>query len=362
MIDVDVEDRLGKFELAVAFRAEAPVVGVFGRSGAGKSALVNALAGVAHPRRGHIVVNGETLFDSERGIDLPPEQRRLGYVFQDALLFPHLSVESNLLYGYRRAPARARPIDPRHIVALLGLDALLRRFPGKLSGGERQRVAIGRALLAQPRLLLMDEPLASLDVTRRDEVLRYVELLRDDLHIPIVYVSHSVAEITRLADTVVLLSEGSTLAVGPVDEVMGRLDLRPHTGRFEAGAVIDTTVAAHDPASGLTTLAFAGGELSVPSVEALAGERVRVRIRARDVSLALSRPSGLSIVNVLESTLVAIADDGGPIVEVQLRVGQTSLRARITKWSRIELGLAEGQRVYALIKAVSLDRRSVGYA
>ena len=362
MIDVDVEDRLGKFELAVAFRAEAPVVGVFGRSGAGKTALVNALAGVAHPRRGRIVVNGETLFDSELGIDLPPERRRLGYVFQDALLFPHLTVESNLLYGYHRAPAAARPIEPPHVVALLGLDALMHRFPGRLSGGERQRVAIGRALLAQPRLLLMDAPLASPDVTRRDAVLRYIELLRDDLHIPIVYVSHSVAEITRLADTVVLLSEGKALAVGDVDEVMARLDLRPHTGRFEAGAVIDTTVVAHDIAFGLTTLAFAGGELTVPSVEALAGERVRVRIRARDVSLALSRPSGLSIVNVLEGTLVAMADDGGPIVEVQLRLGETPLRARITKRSRVELGLAEGQRVYALIKAVSLDRRSVGYA
>ena len=362
MIDVDVEERLGAFELAIAFRAEAPVIGVFGRSGAGKTALVNTLAGVAHPRRGRIVINGETLFDSERGIDLPPERRRLGYVFQDALLFPHLTVESNLLYGYHRAPSDARPIEPRHVVALLGLEALLTRFPGRLSGGERQRVAIGRALLAQPRLLLMDEPLASLDVVRRDEVLRYIELLRDDLSIPIVYVSHSVAEITRLADTVVLLAEGRTLAVGPVDEVMGRLDLRPHTGRFEAGAVIDTTVVAHDTEFGLTTLAFAGGELAVPSVEALAGERVRVRIRARDVSLALARPSGLSIVNVLEGTLVAIADDGGPIVEVELRVGETSLRSRITKRSRVELGLSEGQRVYALVKAVSLDRRSVGYA
>jgi molybdate transport system ATP-binding protein len=362
VIDVDIADRLGSFDFAAAFRAEAPILGVFGRSGAGKTTLVNALAGVVHPRRGRIVVNGETLFDRERGIDLAPERRRLGYVFQDALLFPHLSVEANLLYGYRRAPLGARPIEPGHVVELLGLAELLRRFPARLSGGERQRVAIGRALLAQPRLLLMDEPLASLDAMRRDEVLRYIELLRDDLGIPIVYVSHSVAEITRLADTVVLLAEGRVLAVGAVDEVMGRLDLRPHTGRFEAGAVIEATVLGHDTEFGLTTLGFHGGELTVPSVEALAGERVRVRIRARDVSLALARPSGLSIVNVLEGTLVALVENGGPIVEAELRVGEASLRARITRRSRVTLGLAEGQRVYALVKAVSIDRRSVGYA
>ena len=245
MIDVDVAQRLGDFELEVAFRADAPIVGLFGRSGAGKTSLVNALAGIARPLRGRIVVNGESLFDSDRGIDLPPERRRLGYVFQDDLLFPHLNVEANLLYGYHRAPAAARVIEPEHIIDLLGLRRLLRRLPDALSGGEKQRVAIGRALLAQPRLLLMDEPLASLDVARRDEVLRYIELLRDDLAIPIVYVSHSVAEITRLADTVVILSDGKAIAVGDVDEVMGRLDLRPQTGRYEGGAVIDTVVAAH---------------------------------------------------------------------------------------------------------------------
>jgi molybdate transport system ATP-binding protein len=362
VIDVDIAQRLGEFELEVAFRADAPIVGLFGRSGAGKTSLVNALAGIARPRRGHIVVNGETLFDSRRGVDLPPERRRLGYVFQDDLLFPHLNVEANLLYGFHRAPAAVRVIDPAHIIELLGLRGLLHRLPDALSGGEKQRVAIGRALLAQPRLLLMDEPLASLDIARRDEVLRYVELLRDDLRIPIVYVSHSVAEITRLADTVVLMSEGKAIAVGDVDEVMGRPDLRPQTGRYEAGAVIDTIVAAHDPAYGLTTLRFDGGELTVPNVEALVGERVRVRIRARDVSLAVTRPVGLSIVNVLPGMLLAFADDGGPIVEAQLRVGDTALLARITRRSRVELGLAEGQRVYALIKAVSLDRRSVGYA
>jgi molybdate transport system ATP-binding protein len=362
MIEVDVAQQMGRFRLEVAFRAEAPIVGLFGRSGSGKTSLVNTFAGIARPERGRIVVNETTLFDSERGIDLPPERRRLGYVFQDDLLFPHLDVESNLLYGFRRAPDTERVIEPRHVIELLGLGPLLRRLPHALSGGEKQRVAIGRALLAQPRLLLMDEPLASLDMPRRDEVLRYIELLRDDLSIPIVYVSHSVAEITRLADTVVLLSAGKAIAVGDVEDVMSRGDLRPQTGRYEAGAVLDTTVAAHDTEYELTTLRFAGGELVVPSVEGLVGERVRVRIRARDVSLALVRPEQLSIVNVLDASVVALSDEEGPIVDVQLKVGEAPLLARITRRSRDQMRLAAGQRVYALVKAVSFDRRSVGYA
>jgi len=362
MIDVELEQRLGTFELAVAFRAEAPVVGLFGRSGSGKTSVVNALAGIGTPRRGRIVVNGETLFDSARGIDVPPQERRLGYVFQDDLLFPHMDVESNLLYGCRRAPASSRPIEPAQVIELLGLKALLRRRPRALSGGEKQRVSIGRALLAQPRLLLMDEPLASLDTQRRDEILRYIELLRDELHIPIVYVSHSVAEITRIADTLVLLADGKIVASGDVDTVMSRLDLRPLTGRYEAGAVIDTTVAAHEQRYGLTTLAFDGGALVVPSVEALVGERVRVRVRARDVSIALARPSGLSIMNILAARVTGISDDRGPIVDIELRVGAVPLVARITRRSCEELDLRAGREVLALIKAVSFDRRSVGYA
>ena len=362
MIDVDIEQRRGDFDLAVRFRSDAPVLGLFGRSGSGKTTVVNAIAGIGRPARGRIVMNGEILFDSARGIDLPPEQRRLGYVFQDGLLFPHLDVEANLLYGLRRAARRQRVTDRDRVIELLGLRELLRRLPDTLSGGEKQRVAIGRALLAQPRLLLMDEPLASLDIPRQNEVLRYIEQLRDELRIPIVYVTHSVAEITRLADTVVLLSEGKSLAVGDVDEVMGRMDLRPHTGRHEAGAIIETSVRSHDLEYGLTTLGFEGGELIVPNVEALVGERVRVRIRARDVSLSRERPRNISVLNVLEGSLVATSHEQGPIVDVQIRIGETPLVARITRRSLVELDLAEGQQIYALIKAVSLDRRSVGYA
>ena len=362
MIDVDIEQPRGDFMLRVRFATDAPVIGLFGRSGAGKTSLVNAIAGVTTPRRGRIRIDGVTLFDSDQGIDVPLRERRVGYVFQDALLFPHLSVRANLHYGLRLQPSASRYIEPGRVVDVLGLGALVGRMPGTLSGGERQRVAIGRALLAQPRILLLDEPLASLDVPRKTEILDYVVRLRDEFRVPIVYVSHSVPEITRLADTVVILSEGRCLAVGDVDEVMGRLDLKPHTGRYEAGAVIEATVATHDPAYALTTLRFAGGELTVPRIDAQPGERVRTRIRARDVSLAIRRPDGISIQNVLPARIVAIADETGPVVDLALAVGDARLLARVTRRSSAELGLRVGQEVYALVKAVSFDQRSTGYA
>ena len=268
MIDVDIEQQLGAFRLAVTFAVDAPIVGLFGRSGAGKTSVINAIAGITTPARGSIRINGSCLFDSAKGIDVPVAQRRIGYVFQDPLLFPHMDVESNLLYGQRLRRGESARIDEARVIELLGLGALLRRKPRALSGGEKQRVAIGRALLAQPRILLMDEPLASLDMPRKTEILDYVERLRDELDIPIVYVSHSVTEITRLADTVVVLADGKCLAVGAVDEVMGRIDLKPATGRYEAGSILDTHVAAHDLGDQLTTLAFDGGELVVPHIDA----------------------------------------------------------------------------------------------
>jgi molybdate transport system ATP-binding protein len=308
------------------------------------------------------VVEGRTLFDSDRGIDLAPERRRVGVVFQDALLFPHLSVRANLAYGERLTPAGERFIDHGRIVSLLGLAALLDRRPGTLSGGEKQRVAIGRTLLASPRVLLMDEPLASLDAPRKAEILRYVELLRDELRLPIVYVSHAVEEVTRLADRLVLVSDGRTVAQGDVAEVLGRADLKPLTGRFEAGAVIDARVARHDERYELTVLAFDGGELVVPNVDALVGEPVRARVRSRDVALALEIPRDTSFQNILAATVESMGDEFGAIVDVSLRVGATPLAARITRRSAERLALAPGKPVYALVKAIAIDRRSVGYA
>ena len=361
MIEVDVEERLGAFHLDVRFKADAPIVGLFGRSGAGKTSVVNAIAGIGKPSRGLVRVNEVVLFDSARGIDVPPERRRVGYVFQDALLFPHLDVAGNLTYGERLRSAAERVIAQDRVIDLLGLGGLLRRKPRTLSGGEKQRVAIGRALLAQPRILLMDEPLAALDVARKAEILDYVERLRDELSIPIVYVSHSVAEVTRLADTVVVLSDGKCVAAGDVEEVMGRTDLRPATGRYEAGSLVDTTVLRHDDASELTVLAFDGGELVVPRLAAGVGDRVRARIRARDVSLALRRPEAISILNVMAGRVTSVSDGTGPIVEVEVAVGAATFNARISRRSREELRIDAGRDVFVLVKAVSFDQRSVGY-
>jgi molybdate transport system ATP-binding protein len=362
MLDVDVSARRAAFHLDAAFRSDAPIVALFGRSGAGKTTLVHAIAGIVRPERGRIVIGERVLFDSARGIDLPPEKRRVGYVFQDALLFPHLSVRANLAYGEALTPAAERFVDFERVLALLGIGGLLERRPASLSGGERQRVAIGRALMASPRLLLLDEPLASLDGARKAEILAYIELLRDELRLPMVYVSHALEEVTRLADRVVVVADGRVVAEGGAAEALSRAEVGAIAGRFDEGAVIDARVAAHDVAFELTRLAFADGELVVPNVDALPGESVRVRVRSRDVSLALAAPAGLSIQNILEARVVTISHEFGAIVDVGLKVGETGLTARVTRKAVSELALAPGARVFALVKAVSIDRRSVGFA
>jgi molybdate transport system ATP-binding protein len=354
--------RLGRFTLEAAFTASGGVTALFGRSGAGKSTVLNLIAGLARPESGRIVAGGRTLYDSAAGVDVPPHERRVGYVFQEGRLLPHLTVRQNLLYGrfFARGGKAVLELDPA--IELLGLAQLLERRPGALSGGEKQRVAIGRALLANPGVLLLDEPLASLDAPRKAEILYYVERLRDEVRVPIVYVSHSLEEVVRLADTMVLLSDGRVLGAGPVPEMTARAELRPYLGRHEGGAVIEAWVAAQDLESGLARLEFAGGALEIPDVEALVGERVRVRIRARDVSLALAAPSGISIRNVLAGAVAALRPEEGPSLDVELDLGGTALIARITRKSALELGLKPGLPVFALVKSVSIDRRSVGYA
>jgi len=352
MLEVDVSKRLGDFTLEADFSCAADgITAIFGRSGAGKTSLVNTLAGLVRPERGRIVLRGRTLFDSAKGIDLPPEKRRLGYVFQEGRLFPHLSVHGNLIYGYRRAPAAERAV---------GLDHLLERRPGALSGGEKQRVALGRALLANPRLLLMDEPLASLDQQRKEEILPFVEQLRQELDLPIVYVSHAMAEIVRLADTLVLMSSGRVEAVGPLEELTSRLDLRPLTGRYEAGAVLTATVAGQDRTFGLTELRFAGGRLRVPHLNLPLGQKLRVRIRARDVSIALAPPENISILNILPCVVKEIGEERAPQIDLELDAGGAPIWARITARSRTALGLKPGLQVYALIKSVAIDRQALG--
>jgi molybdate transport system ATP-binding protein len=357
-LTVDIEHRLGAFRLNAAFEAGEGVTALFGRSGAGKTSVINAIAGILNPSRGRIAFDGEVFFDSDRGIDVPTPRRRVGYVFQEGRLFPHLSVGQNLRYARLFSPEARRPDRFEHVVDLLGLRQLLDRRPGNLSGGEKQRVAIGRALLSDPRLVLLDEPLASLDAHRRTEILQYIELMRDEVKVPIIYVSHSVEEVVRLADTVVLLSSGEVAAVGPAEEIMGRTDLRPAAGTFEGGAVIDARVIEQDMQYDLATLAFDGGTLSATNVDALIGEPVRVRIRARDVSIALERPQRISIQNVLKGEVTAVGPERSGVVDVSITVGAVTLRSRVTVRAARQLGLAAGIGVYALIKAVSLNRSS----
>jgi len=361
MLEMTVGKRLGDFTIDANIACETSgIVALFGRSGAGKTSLVNMLAGLLRPDSGRIAVNGSTLFDSTQGIDLPPERRRLGYVFQEGRLFPHMTVRANLHYGLRRVPPDERAIGPDQVVALLGLEECLGRRPHHLSGGEKQRVALGRALLANPRLLLMDEPLASLDQPRKDEVMPFIERLRDELAIPIIYVSHAMPEIVRLADIMVLLSDGRVEAVGAVDELTSRLDLRPLTGRYEAGAVIQARVAGHDRDFGLTELAFSGGRLRVPHVNLPVGTMLRLRIRARDVSLALDVPRRTSILNAIPAVVRDIGTEAGPQVDLRLDAGGTTFWARITRRSLFDLNLRPGAPVTALIKAVAIDRYSLG--
>jgi molybdate transport system ATP-binding protein len=362
MLSVAVNHRLGNFLLDAAFDSSGGLTVLFGRSGSGKTSLVNAIAGLIRPDRGHILLDGDALTDTERGVFVPARKRRIGYVFQEGRLFPHMNVRHNLLFGRRFAPKGGRPGEIDHVVGLLGIGGLLDRRPFNLSGGEKQRVAIGRALLSRPRLLVMDEPLASLDEARKAEILPYIERLRDEAGVPIVYVSHAIAEVARLATTMVVLSEGRVAAVGPPEAVMGRVDLFPLTGRAEAGAILATRVAGHDPAFGLTVLRTAAGELRVPHLDLPIGAVLRVRIRARDVMIAMKPPEALSALNVLPGVVTDIVRSDGPIVEMRLDCAGEALIARLTRRSVETLGLAPGSRAYAVIKSIAFDHHTLAGA
>jgi molybdate transport system ATP-binding protein len=360
---VDIGHRLGAFRLDARFEADGGLIVLFGRSGSGKTSIINIIAGLVRPDQAHIVVDGTTLVDTARGILVPRHRRRIGYVFQEGRLFPHLTVRQNLLYGRWFAP-RAKGSsggdELERVIDLLGIGGLIDRRPGRLSGGEKQRVAIGRALLADPRLLLMDEPLASLDEQRKAEILPYIERLRDESKVPIVYVSHSIAEVARLATTVVLMSDGKVMAAGPTLDIMQRLDLFPLTGRAEAGAVIEATVEGHDVAAGLTELASRAGLWRLHRIDAPVGARLRLRVRARDVILARFAPIDISALNVLPGVVADIGSREGPIVEVRVDCNGEALIARLTRFSAEQLGLAPGLPIFAVVKGVAFDRHSLG--
>ncbi|MBZ6075193.1 molybdenum ABC transporter ATP-binding protein [Microvirga puerhi] len=361
-LDVDIKHRQGSFTLHAQFHSEGRLTALFGRSGAGKTTLVNAIGGLVRPSEGRISVNGRVLFDAGQGIDVPIHRRRIGYVFQEGRLFPHLTARQNLLFGRWFTPRKDRRADFDRMVALLGIEHLLSRRPPTLSGGEKQRVAIGRALLADPLLLLMDEPLASLDEERKAEIYPYIERLRDDGRVPIVLVSHSVPEIARLATSVVVLSEGRVAASGQAAEILRRSDLFPHHDIAEAGALLETRVLRHEDAFALTLLETRAGPLTVPRLALPAGCPLRVRIRARDVILSLEQPHAMSALNVLPCRITALTASGGPGVDVSLDCGGQGLMARVTRKSVEDLGLAPGVVVYAIVKSVALDRDVVTQA
>jgi len=362
MIELALQHRFARDGFALDLAIEAPGEGVtalFGPSGCGKTTVLSAVAGLLRPQAGRVAIDGTPLLDTARGISVPPERRRCAVVFQDARLFPHLSVETNLRYGLRRAPPDAAGPAFDDVVALLGIADLLPRRPTALSGGERQRVALGRALLARPRLLLMDEPLAALDAPRRAEVLPFLARLRDAARLPILYVTHALDEVDALADHLVLMQSGRVVASGSAEALSARTDL-PLAARRDAGVLISCTVAGSGP-DGLTRLAFEGGVLVATIHPGPPGTRLRVRLRARDIAVATEEPRGISTRNVLPVMLAEIRPAPEPAEAfLRLQAGPTTLLARVTRDSVASLGLDPGMRLWALVKAVTLDHRAAG--
>jgi molybdate transport system ATP-binding protein len=361
-IEAHVRHKFSAFILDVTIAVERPGITVlFGPSGSGKTTTINALAGLFRPLHGRIIIGDRTVLDTQRGIQVPASERRIGYVFQDARLFPHMSVHDNLRFGWRRTGRRDRAALA-DIISLLGLDALVDRKPAKLSGGERSRVALGRALLTDPELLLLDEPLAALDVARREEILPYLETLRDHARIPMFYVTHSVEELSRLADKVVVLNAGHVTSTGSVFDLLSDLEFSHLTGTPSYGAVIAVLVSGQREAEGLTTLSFDGGEIAVPRIERPTGTALRVRVRAEDVLLAREAPSGISANNLLPTTVTAIQSQDGVHADIQLVCGGIKLVARITKASLVRLQIVTSMRLFAVVKSVTIDPRIVGSA
>lgn len=350
MLELNFSQTLGTHRLRVDETLPARgITAIFGVSGAGKTSLINAISGLTRPESGRIVLNNRVLNDAEKRICLPPEKRRVGYVFQDARLFPHYKVRGNLRYGM--AKSMAGQFDK--LVALLGIEHLLDRLPGSLSGGEKQRVAIGRALLTAPELLLLDEPLASLDIPRKRELLPYLQRLAREINIPMLYVSHSLDEILHLADKVMVLEAGEVKAFGSLEEVWGSRVMNPWLPADQQSSVLKVSVLEHHPHYAMTALALGDQHLWVNKQDLPLQTALRIRIQATDVSLVLQPPVNSSIRNVLRAKVVQCLDDNGQ-VEVQLDVGGRMLWARISPWARDELAVKPGLWLYAQIKSVSI--------
>lgn len=346
-IEVSLRHSFGAFTLDAEFHAGPGITALFGPSGSGKTSIVNAIAGLIHPRDGRIVVEDRVLLDTKNNTDIPAHQRRIACVFQGSRLFPHMDVKTNLLFGWRRAQTSASDDEIARIIAMLGLEHLLARKPASLSGGEKSRVALGRALLSSPSLLLLDEPLAALDDARKGEILPYLERLRDE--VPMLYVSHSVDEVLRLANDVVLLRDGRVAGVGSVFQFASG-----EIGNAATGGVIDARITSHRE-DGLSELSFGGGTLIVSRVNRAIGSSLRVRIRAEDVMLAREEPRAISANNVLPAEILDVRETSAAQADIILRCGAAHFAARITRASLARLGLAPGQKVFAIVKSVTID-------
>lgn len=357
MIDVRLKRAYAGFSLDVDLNLPGRgVTALYGHSGSGKTTCLRCIAGLERAEHGFVQINDEVWQDSDNGIFVPPHKRALGYVFQEASLFPHLSVLANLQFGLKRIARSQRRVDMAQATELLGIGHLLERHPQHLSGGERQRVGIARALLTSPKLLLMDEPLAALDSQRKREILPYLQRLHDELKIPLLYVSHAQDEVARLADHLVLLSEGKALASGPIGETLARLDL-PMAMGDDAGVIIEGQVSAYDAQYQLLSLQLPATEMSIRVTHApmQVGQTLRCKVHARDISLSLQNSEFSSILNRLPVTVVSEQSaDNAAHVLIRLDAGGTPLVARITRYSRDQLGVHPGQHLWAQIKAVAV--------
>ncbi len=353
MLDVSVIKTFGDFSIDASFSVGPGLTALFGPSGAGKTAIAKMLGGLETPDEGRIHVGDRILFDRQKAINIPVQSRNIGFVFQEHRLFPHYSVRGNLTYGQNARRNGAGSVSFKDVVDLLGIGDLLARRPGSLSIGEQQRVAIGRALLSNPDFLVMDEPLSSLDSARKKDIIPLISRMKSEFGLTILYISHSLGEITRLADSLVLLDKGRVMGAGPIEDIVNNLELIPYTGGFDAGSMIDATVISHDPSFNMSELETAGGRMFIPGRDHSIGSRFRVRIRARDVALSATEPKNLSILNRFKGTVIDHRSGQAGMEELLLDVG-FRLTARITRKSFEQMELAKGSDVWALIKSVTI--------
>jgi molybdate transport system ATP-binding protein len=360
MIAVDLSYRRGDFQLVAAFASDARILALVGPSGAGKSTLSLLIAGLLRPDAGRISTNGVTLVDTYCGVFVPPEKRRIGFVFQDAMLFPHLSVRYNILFGRWFTPKSERRVPFDHVIETLGVAHLLERRPATLSGGERQRIGLARALLSSPRLLLMDEPMASLDFARRQEIMGLIERLRDEFAIPMLIVSHAADEVVRLADEAVVLDHGRVVAQGAPIETIPSASRLMEGGRFMVANSLTAPIGAYDPRYRVTRLAHPAGEIIVVAQIAAAHQPVRVLVKAIDVAISKALPVETSVRTILRGRIVKIDANDSPLAFVVLElIGGERLTAAITRLALDELGLVVDENVFALVKSVALDERGM---